>query len=237
MGILQLYPADEFYASVDPIAFSPGQLCRIVTPQIDPIPRILDVQRSSPEEHEDIKFFLRNANKPGDFKSADRTLPLKYLRLRAHEELLVQQAKKRPGIILSSPLDAFSEISSLLKTKGKKHLQEDSLFVAPCYGIESRSDPQGFPPEMVVRIRHLIYRQFFYLPPASPALTEEGIVRFDRIQVVVGRHQATIEPSALRLSDEVFSVFLSLCLFCISGVEDANLAAARTLLKDAYPTP
>lgn len=119
MAILQIYPKTLFYTSIDPQEFQPGQFCRIVTPHITPVPQILDVERSDPEEHEIVKFYLRNANRPKDFRVDDRGLPIKNLNLRAHEELLVQRAKKRLGIILSTGADIFSEINKLLKQKAK----------------------------------------------------------------------------------------------------------------------
>jgi hypothetical protein len=225
----------EFYTTVDPGQYKQGQFCWIVTPAIDPVPQILDVERSAPEEHDDVKFQLRNANRPGDFRAADRTLPIKRLNLRAHEELLIQKAKKRPGIILSDSLDIFPEVTALLKPKGKKHLQEDSLFVIPCYNIETLDNPSGFPTEMVIRIRCLLYRQFFYIPTTTSI--GESIARFDRIQVIVGKDRSTIEPMGFRLSDNVFNLFLSLFFFCISGVADNDLATIRTLTKEVYPNP
>jgi hypothetical protein len=235
MGIIQYFPVNEFYTIIDPGQYRQGQFCWIVTPVIKPIPQILDVERSDPEEHDDVKFTLRNANLPGDFRAADRTLPIKRLNLRAHEELLIQRAKKRPGIIISDRLDNFSEITAILRAQGKKHLQEDSLFVIPCYGIETLDNPFGFPSEMVIRIRCLLYRQFFYLPASSH--TGESIARFDRVQVVVGKDRSAIEPLGLCLSEDVFTLFLSLFFYCISGVEDSDLSAIRSLTREAYPQP
>ena len=76
MGILQLYSPDEFFETADVREIRPGQFCWIPTPHIDPIPRILDVERSSPEEHGSVNFLIRNANLPGDFKTDDRVLPI-----------------------------------------------------------------------------------------------------------------------------------------------------------------
>lgn len=233
MGILQYFPASEFFTPIDPGQYRQGQFCWIVTPAIEPVPQILDVERSDPEEHDEVKFQIRNANRPGDFRAADRTLPIKRLNLRAHEELLIQRAKKRPGIILSDSLDIYPEVTALLKTKAKKHLQEDSLFVIPCYSIETLENTSGFPAEMVVRIRCLLYRQFFYMPATS--FLGESIARFDRVRVIVGRDRSAIEPIGFRLSDDVFGLFLSLFFFCISGVEDGDLAAIRSLTKELYP--
>ncbi len=233
MGILQLYPSREFYISIDRRAFRPSQFCWVVTPHIDPVPRILDVERSSPEEHDEVSFELRNANKPGDFRKRDRTLPLKNLKLRSHEELLTQRAKKRLGIILSTGVDIFPEIERLLRQKGKAHCQEDSLFVVPTYSIESGTSQSGFPSEMVARIRCLIYRQFFYFPD-SP-IFEEGVARFDRIQVISGRNLSAIEPLDIALSQDVFALFLAMFIYCITGIEDNDLIDTREMVKDALP--
>ena len=232
MGIIQLYPK-EFYISIDPREFRPGQFCWIVTPHLDPVPRILDVERNSPEEHNEVRFELRNANKAGDFRTGDRILPVKNLNLRAHEELLTQRAKKRPGIILSAEVDVFSEIERLLRRKGKAHCQQDSLFVIPAYSIESETSLSGFPSEMVARIRCLIYKQFFYFPACSSF--KEGIARFDRIQVVSGRNPAAIEPLGIALSQEVFDLFLAMFVYCVTGIEDNDLTDIRAMVRDALP--
>lgn len=233
MGILQLYSPKEFYISIAPREFRPGQFCWVVTPHIDPVPRILDVERSSPEEHDEVKFELRNANRASDFRTRDRILPVKKLNLRSHEELLAQRAKKRLGIILSAEVDIFPEIERLLRQKGKPHYQENSLFVIPAYSIESETNFSGFPPEMVARIRCLIYRQFFYFPDCS--LFKEGVARFDRIQVISGRDPSAIEPLDIALSQEVFALLLAMFVYCITGIEDNDLIDIREMVKDALP--
>lgn len=234
MGIIQIYPLDEFYEPVDVREFKPGQFCWIPTQHIGPIPLILDIERSSPQEHEKVNFVMRNARADKDFHKRDRTLPIKYLNLKSHEELLVRRARKRPGIILSKEFDSFTEVEKLLKQKGKSHLQENCLFVIPCYSIEREPGGTGFPQEITARTRCLLYRQFFYFPTKAPHLIE-GIARFDRIQVVVGRDPAAIKPMNISLSKEVFSLFLALFIYCISGEESPELKAVKELLKGIYP--
>jgi hypothetical protein len=233
MGILQLYPPLSYYKKIEPRSFAPGQFCRIVTPFIVPVPQILDVERRLPEEHTEIKFTLRNANRQGDFTSRDRTLPIKNLELRSEEELLIQRAKKRPGIILSSEVDLFPEIEKMLRQKGKKHCQEDSIFVVPCYHAETRDDPTGVPMEIVKRCRCLIYRQFFYL--ARGDQIKEGVARFDRVQVICGRDRSAIEPLDFSLAEELLAIFRALFIFCLTGIQDVDLEALRKLTGEAYP--
>lgn len=231
---MQLYGPNVFYTKTDPKNFKKGQICWIVSPFINEIPQILDVERNKAEEHDEIKFVLKNVDSDNDFKpSAKRALPIKYLNLQSTEELLIQKAKKRPAIIISSGVDTFPEITKLLRQNGKKHLQEDSLFLIPCYSVETQDDRHGFPSEMVARIRCLLYRQFFYMPCQLPLKTD-SIARLDRIQVIVGRHRAAIEPTDLCLSDDVFQLFLMQFMFCVSGIEDEEFATIRSLVKEAY---
>lgn len=232
MAILQMFPVKEFYSEADHKAMQPGQLCRVVVPHISEIPQILDVERAEPEEHTKIKFALRNANPDKDFRASDRNLPIKYLNLKSNEELLIQRAKKRPGIILSNGMDTYPEITKLLRQKGKKHLQEDSIFVIPCYSTVTYGNTSGFIPEMVSRIRCLLYRQFFYLPPHIGL--KESVARFDRIQVIPGRNPAAIELEKIALSKKVFDFFIALFLYCISGIEDQDTSVIRELVRNAY---
>ena len=234
MSILQLFPADEFYDKKSLRPFEVGQFCWIPVPHLDPIPRILAVERNTATEHETVKCHIRDANQSTDFQSSERVLPLKYLKLRSNEEMLVQRAKKRPGIILSTGMDIFPDIARLLRQSGKKHLQEDSHFVVPCYGIQEGAYGSGFPPAMLPRIQCLLYKQFFYLPSGSGL--KEGIARFDRIQVVIGDHPAAITPMEFGLSPKVYSLFLAMFLYCISGAEDEELTALRAILREAYPS-
>jgi len=235
MGILKLYSTKAYYQKVDPKLFRRGQICWIVSPNISPIPQILDVKRNRPEEHDKVDFTLKNVDPDNSFRaSQDRTLPIKYLNLKSTEELLIQKAKKRLALIISSPLDIYAEISSVLKQNKKEHLQEDSLFLIPCYGTEMLKDQSGFPPEMVSRIRCLLYRQFFYLPPCGP-FTKESIARLDRIQVVVSKHRAAIDPTNLCLSEDVLSLFLAMFMFCISGTEEDELCDIRSLVRESMP--
>ena len=61
------------------------------------------------------------------------------------------------------------------------------------------------------------------------------IARFDRIQVVIYRAPASIEPTKVCLAEEPFNLFLAMFTYCISGKADENLETVRSILKEAYP--
>jgi len=232
MSITQLYKKKEFYTDTDPKNFRTGQVCWVPVPNPDPIPRILDVQRSTSEDHEKIKFELRHGNQSGDFKKRDRSLPIKYLNMRSNEELLTQTCKKRPAIILTTEVDCYPEITKILRQKGKKHQQQDCMFIIPCYSAQIEEYSTGFIQEIVERVQCLMYRQFFYLYPCHG--TKDLIARFDRAQVVVEKNPASIEPTNVCLSEEIFSLFLSMFLFCISGKTNKLLEDVKEVVRDAY---
>ncbi|WP_156939671.1 hypothetical protein [Desulfocurvus vexinensis] len=231
MSLTVIYPEEEFFCSIKPSDFCLGQICYVPAPMPTPIPQILDVERLSPEEHTEVKFILRDANRPGDFRQRDRSLPVKYLNLRSHEELLVQRAKKRPAIIVANGLDCFPEFTKILRQKGKKHLQEDSLFVAPIYTICREGYGEGFIMEMMPYIESLLFRQFFYLPKS--ASLKEGVVRLDRIQVVIDQGPAAIEPTNVCLSVPIFNVLRDMMIYCYTGVYSPELKELRDLLEDS----
>jgi|GEM_PF-501418 len=228
MSITQLFRNDEFFITVDPKEFRPGQICRVPVPIPDSIPRILDAERNTPEDHEKISFEIRAADKRDDFKKRDRSLPVKYLNLRSNEELLVQRCKKRPAIILGNSVDCYPFITKILKNTTKMHQQKDCLFVIPCYRTMEKTYGSGIIQPIVEYTKCMMYRQFFYIPPIKDF--KETIARFDKIQIVIGRSPASIEPSDVCLSEEIFNLFISMFIFCISGRTDPMFDDIRGVL-------
>ncbi len=202
-------------------------------PDPDPIPRILDVQRNNPKEHDKVKFELRAGNQPGDFKKRDRSLPIKYLNMHSNQELLVQTCKKRPSVILSIGSEGFPDIAKILRQKGKKHQQQDYIFVIPCYSVQVEEFGAGIIQPIVARTKCFMYEQFFYMYPWNGH--KPSIARFDRVNVVINKSPASIEPTDVCLSEEIFNLFLAMFLFCISGQTTSLLDDIKELVRSAYP--
>lgn len=236
MSILEYLSASEYYASADPAKTAPGHFCWIVSPHIDPIPRILSVERNNPQEHESVRFSLREANRHEDFRTSGRVLPVKNLNLRSNEELLTQKAKRRRGIILATNLDVDPDLVKLLKQRGKKHLHEPHFIVVPCYSTQTDEYGSGVPPEMTQRIQCLLYKQYFYCPELLRFHKDlrETIARIDRIQVVVGSSPHAIHGVSASLSEAAFALFRAMVLFCLTGEEESELGELRGLLREAY---
>ncbi len=240
MGITQLI--DPFYVDISGERFREkptlGQLCWVPSPQPDIIPQILEAQRADPTEHNITNFTIRNIRET-DFQRKDE-LPLYRLRLRLNEELIIQKAKRRAAIVLPAKNTIFDDVISLLKSKGKKHLQQDSILVVPIFGIEKPERPQGFPPIMTARIKALMYNQFFYCPKTPSGMTPiEGVARLDRIQVIFPVHRASYKPLPIRLSDDAIPILMSLLRtwLRIKGApeDEKYLIGLKELVKETLP--
>ena len=232
MGITQFIGPKNFYTETSPRDFCPGHICWVPVPNHNPVPMILDVERRDDANHEEVRFFLRNANRRDDFRKKDRSLPVKNLRLRSHEELLTVRAKKRLAIFFGAELDQYPEIAALLARMGKKHIQDDSNFAIPVYSASYLLRPTGIPPEVMDRARYLLYRQFFYLP--SGGGLNEAIARFDRTHIIIGKDPAAIEPTEYCLTEEVFALFTRLFTFCLTGIIDKKTQELREIIQSYY---
>jgi hypothetical protein len=152
----------------------------------------------------------------------------------------VQIAKRRPAIVLPSSTTIFKKIDEILRSKGKSHLQQNCIIVIPIFDIERPQDPKGFPPEMVVRIKALLYNQFFYCPRTPSGMNPiEGVARLDRIQVVFPGHRASFDPLPIKLSEDALAVLMHLLRswLCIKGApeDEKDLHELKELLRETVP--
>jgi hypothetical protein len=192
----------------------------------------LDVERFDPQEHYATKFSIRNMT-DGDFKKKTR-LPIKALSLRETEELVIHRAKRRPVVIVSGENTIFDDVNTLLLQIGRKHLQEESLIVAPLYSVESGDHEGGFPPVMVARIRALMYKQFFFCPKGNSPLTSDSIMRLDRLQTIIPNYPAYI-PEPYSLSTEVLGVLMAMLRSLFGAKEEPEFEALKALVFESLP--
>jgi hypothetical protein len=239
MGITQLI--DPFYEELPREEFRRrpimGQLCWVPSPHLNVIPQIFEIQRADPTEHHIGQFKIRNV-KETDFQRRDE-LPLYKLKLRLHEELIIQKAKKRPAIVLITTNTIFQDIGDILRSQGKLHLQEDSILVLPIYGIEKPEHPGGFPPIMTTRVKALRYNQFFFCPRTPGRELIEGVARLDRLQIVFPGHRASYNPLPIKLTNDAFLVLMEMmrAWLCIKGTPENEkyLSDLKEILKETLP--
>ena len=212
-----------------------GHLVWCPVPHLEEVPRILDVDRASSNEHYATKFSIVQITQ--DHFRRKEKLPIKALSLGDTEELLISKAKKRPCIIVTGNNTTFTDPAVVDEIQGRRHLQDNSVIVAPIYGLATYEDPKGFPPIMAARIKALLYNQFFYLPMTCPktqiSLREEGIVRLDRI--FAASPNRGMNPMDIKLAGEPLSVLTSMLQERFRGTPNDELKMMRELLFETLP--
>ncbi len=215
--------------------FDVGHLVWAPVPHLEEVPRILDVERASSEEHFATKFSIVQVTAQ-HFKARQK-LPVKMLSLGGTEELLISKAKKRPCVILSARNTAFADESSVKELRLLRHLRDGAMILAPIYGIAGPDAPRGFPPIMTARIRAFLYRQFFFLPQKCPksglSLAKEGVVRLDRLFAATPTRG--LEPMGIKVAEEPMMLMLAILRERFGGVEDEYLKIVRDLLLENLP--
>ncbi|WP_089729915.1 hypothetical protein [Candidatus Thiosymbion oneisti] len=232
MGILQVF--DDFYEDVPAGTVpAPGHLFRVPTPNVEEVPRILDVERATPTEHEITSCEICEIAKH-HFSKRER-LPIKRLALGDTEELIISKAKKRPVVVLS--VIASSGIDTLPdgpQRRLARHLKKPCYLVAPLYSTTSMTAPGTFGPTLVARIRALQYLHFFCLPDKNRPDRPGSIIRLDRVfPTYLGRGSAPMDE---KIHEEPFEILLSQLSILTGAVYRKPYELARELVKDALPT-
>ena len=113
------------------------------------------------------------------------------------------QGEKRPCLVLGVEQP---EVENKIRAGMPKILTSPTILVAPYYGADKDGKRSGYNSELVERIRHAEYPQFFWdkLPVRGP---KESILRFDRIQPV-GLHHDSYEHSGYALSDDAVDLII-----------------------------
>ena len=179
MGVFQIFP--NFYEDEKSRSILPGRLVWVPATQVEVAPRILEVERSSPREHDSMNFKIVELN---DSHFKDRVkLPIAKFKLTSTEEAIVSKAKKRLCVVMArvGPIDT-SLIEDNQQQKVAEHLSKTTTYiVAPLFSVSSKKEPGTFAPIMVSRIRAMQYLQFFCLPDKDPPEVPRSIIRLDRI--------------------------------------------------------
>ena len=215
MGLVQYFNTYkyDFYESIPgehnfahPVI---GQICWAPILHVDTIPRIFEVERYHPEQHEYVKYLVRNM-KSNDFRGKGK-LPVKLLNLRERQEAIINGASKRPCILLHYGETIYSDIEPELKQSGKSHLQrKNNMLLLPLYGIKDDvGHTGGFPPVMVARIRAMLYDQFLFFPSDTNVPLLDSIGRLDNLQVIVN-HYPVCDFTGHKVTEELFAVIIGM---------------------------
>jgi hypothetical protein len=224
---------DQLYDNAKGVSL--GHMVWCPVPHLEEVPRILEVERESSERHYASKFEIVQLS--AEHFKAKSKLPIKALALHNTEELLISKAKKRPCVVICCSNTHFDDAVAVQETKGRKHLQDNSVILAPLYGTASPDDDRGFPPIMVARIRVFLYNQFFYFPKSclksKLGIDKVGVARLDRIFSASPSRGVT--PMNLKLSAEPLALLLAVVQERFGGSSNKHLETVRELLAESLP--
>ncbi len=186
-----------------------GQICLIPSIFPDTIPQVIEAHRHDKRDHSEADFTIRNL-KETDYGPKD-TLPIKHLKIKSGEELIAVGSKRRPAIIIRPDTYISAAVEKMLPSMGKRHLQQADTFVAlPMFSAQVDGFGTGFPAKMICRIKVLMYPQYYYMPPSTDRAIpiKEGVIRLDRIQVIVSRNPAVLLPKKYAISENALEILL-----------------------------
>jgi hypothetical protein len=232
MGVLQLF--DTFYVNVGDSAPTSGDIYWVPVPAVDEVPRVLDVCRVDPRVHDAFEYRILQVERQHFTERATR-LPLKLLTLEATEELLIAKAKRRPAIVLyGCCVGSLGGGESAAEQRQAGHLLKECYVVAPMYSTATPSRQTSFFPQLVARIRCLLYPQFACLPTLGHNDAEPGeIVRLDRlVTTYLGRG---CERTGIALHPEILQLIKDQLAFVVNGVKSAALQDIEDIVRGSLP--
>jgi hypothetical protein len=204
-----MYPTDSvqnivssWWEEDDKTRLKRGSLVYAFVPHVDQVPNTLTpIGRKDPTQHNEAIVRIsplrikESRSKPG--------LPVAALSLYEGELWTVYRAKKRPCLVLDAEQP---EVKNMIRRGMPKILTSPTVLVAPYYGADKDGNRSGYNSELVERVQHAEYPQFFWdkLPIRG---ARESILRFDHIQPV-GLHHYAYEHSGYALSDDAVDLII-----------------------------
>lgn len=215
-----MFPDDSVQAIINPSPWwektkvknlERGCLLYAFVPHVDQVPyTVKPIGRSQAERHDSAKLDIAPLRMKDRRTKED--LPVAAMTLHDGELWAAYRAKKRPCLVLGNNVPT---VDDSLKRGMPKRSTAPVVLVAPYYGVDRDGTRAGYKPELVERIRHAEYPQFFWdkLPVSGP---KESILRLDHIQPV-GTHYNSYELAEYKLSDNAMELMDDLLQWLIWG--------------------
>jgi hypothetical protein len=187
MGLTQLIT--PYFAPLDTVDKPRlGQIAWAPVPHLEHHPHVLEAEREDDRSHEKARARWVEVKDTHFKKRQSKGLPILSFHLGETEELLCYKAKRRPVVVVGRAASTYQGLG-----KAPAHHEEDRIVVAPIYGLRSEDDPNGFGEIVDVRVRHLVYKQYFPIAAWKEKRTDvvgacsvgPGIARFDRLQFLI----------------------------------------------------
>lgn len=206
-----------------------GRLVRAFLPHTDQQPYVLVSQgRTDPEAHQEVDFEIQplRATRP----PREAYLPVAGLPTYSGEVRILQRAKKRPALVLSS---SGAAVEKSLRTGAARYQTNRSVLVAPYYGADRGGNRGGWKPEFIQRIRRAEYPQYSWDQLPIPGASE-SVLRLDHLQPL-GENSQAVELLPYRLSEDAALIIEEWLSWFRTGAldEDGMLTYFRSEIRRA----
>ena len=194
------YYCDPWWVEAQDRQLRRGRLIWAFLAHIDQQPyRLVPESRSKSTEHGSAEFRMEALL--GQAISTGPRLPVAGLPQYEGEVYLVQRAKRRPALVLSTGGD---DVPKSVRTGSARHQTNPTILVAPYYGVDASGSSGGWRPDFVERIRRCEYPQYMWdrLPFGS---RKESVLRLDHLQPI-GKYGKSFEVSDYELDREALLV-------------------------------
>ncbi len=209
---------EEFYRSVEPVEarqLNRGQICWGAVLYMSSQIKSVALASYDPEDERRNRYAIL-PSEPDDPLLFNHT-PVHELRLQNDEELLVNQAKRRPVIVVSQKNEDWS--------MGGARLSERGLVCLPMYSFQNSDST-----EFRARIKAQEYPWWIYLPESHGF--REGFARLDRLQVIEESH---LRPRFTALTDDALWFVSEWIRYYMTEEIDPLLPEFRRESMDSLP--
>ena len=187
-----------------------GHLLRAFLPHFDQVPFVLQATgRCQPTQHTNATYRVTALHPGAKAPPKTRGLPIAALPDFPNEVRIVQRAKTRPALVLSTGG------TRLPKQSGPTWQTAPGLLVAPYFGVAKTDDRAGWPATFVDRIRIGEYPQYIW--DHLPGNGEDSILRLDQTQPL-GDHHVAYELLPYRLADPAMAIVDEWFRWLVTGI-------------------
>lgn len=211
----------------------PGQIVIAPVPEQRHRPWIADVTRSDPTSHDRADLVIRPQSE-NDFRGKAARLPVHQLHLTESHELMVARAKMRRCIVLArtSGVDAMT-----LPEGGQRNKALNAFhplyYLAPLYSVSNKIKTTAFGSVMSIRIRCLMYPEFFFFPRSGGIINTDSVARLDHM--FVNQLAFGVEPQNLFLRDEAMGMLMDQVRVLLGEEASDDYVQLREVLLDGLP--
>ena len=213
-------------------AVARGRLIKVITPYPDMKPyRLVAIGRGDNARQHEAAAYRLEEFRIGDPVGAVSTLPVAGLPLRTGETHLVRRGKLRPALVLAT---GGPTVSPELRAGGATWQSNQTLLVAPYYGVASDGTRGGWNEQFVGRIQRVEYSQYVWDNLPIGGSDAGSILRLDHV-FPVGADPANWQLTPWRLSGDAMTFIDEWLSWHVTGglPNDGVLEIARKDLAKA----